>query len=97
VVVEAGPGAVRVEVLGEMPQEHDYFPCVPALNEYVVFGSKDKSWSFHNLFQGVKLAQFSDSDEIHSVSFHPDGLLMASGLRQNLVKIWDMRNQQTVI
>jgi len=28
------------------------------LNEYVAVASRDKTWSFHNLIQGVKLASF---------------------------------------
>ena len=35
------------------------------LNEYVAVASKDKSWSFHNLFQGVKLASFHEEQEIN--------------------------------
>jgi WD40 repeat protein len=30
------------------------------LNEYVAVASKDKTWSFHNLIQGVKLGTFQE-------------------------------------
>ncbi|CDW72817.1 UNKNOWN [Stylonychia lemnae] len=68
-----------------------------ALNEYAVVGSKDKTWSFHSLFQGVRLATVQEQEEVHSVEFHPDGLVLAVGLKNGAVKIYDIRTQQSVL
>jgi len=66
------------------------------LNEYVALASKDKSWSFHNLFQGVRLATFQEEQEITSLQFHPDGLMLVAGLRDGLLKIYDVRTNQEI-
>lgn len=62
------------------------------LNEYAVVGSRDKTWSFHNLFQGVKLATVKEEEEVTNIEFHPDGLMMAVGLKNGIIKIYDIRN-----
>jgi len=64
------------------------------LNEYVVVGSRDKSWSLHNLFQGVRLQTVQEEDEVTAIEFHPDGLIMALGLKNGLLKLYDIRTQK---
>lgn len=66
------------------------------LNEYVAIASKDKTWSFHSLFQGVKLAQFTEEQEINSIEFHPDGLMLVTGLKDGTIKIYDIRTHQEI-
>jgi WD40 repeat protein len=66
------------------------------LNEYVAVASKDKTWSFHSLFQGVKLAQFSEDQEINAIEFHPDGLMVIAGLKDGTIKIYDIRSHQEI-
>lgn len=66
------------------------------LNEYVAVASKDKSWSFHNLFQGVKLASFQEEQEINQIEFHPDGLMLVTGLKNGTIKIYDIRSNQEI-
>ena len=58
--------------------------------------SKDKSWSFHNLFQGVKLASFHEEQEINQIEFHPDGLMLVTGLKNGTIKIYDIRSHQEI-
>jgi pre-mRNA-processing factor 19 len=66
------------------------------LNEYVALASRDKSWSFHNLFQGVRLASFQEEAEIGALQFHPDGLMLVAGLKDGVLKIYDARSHQEI-
>ena len=66
------------------------------LNEYAAISSKDKTWSFHNLFNGVKLASFSEDQEINSIQFHPDGLMLATGLKDGTIKMYDVRTNTAI-
>lgn len=61
------------------------------LNEYAAVASKDSTWSFHNIFQGVKLTQVEETTEVHSIQFHPDGLILATGIKNGSIKLWDIR------
>jgi len=61
------------------------------INDYAVFGSKDASWSIHNIYQGVRLQTIPEETPIHAVEFHPDGLMLATGLSNGIVNIWDLR------
>lgn len=33
---------------------------------------------------------------MHSIEFHPDGLMLATGLKGGIIKIWDIRTQEVV-
>ncbi len=66
------------------------------MNEYVAIGSKDKSWSFHNLFQGVRLQTFKESEEVTSIQFHPDGMILVVGLKSGVLKFYDIRDQKVI-
>lgn len=45
------------------------------LKEYCLIGSKDNSWSFHNLFKGICLTKQTSENktELNCLEFHPDG------------------------
>ena len=62
----------------------------------MAISSRDKTWSFHNLTQGVKLAQFPEEQEIKSIQFQPDGLMLIVGLKDGTIKLYDIRTQQEI-
>lgn len=67
------------------------------LNEYIAVAGKDGSWSFHNIAQGVRLGQWEEEAPISSIRFHPDGLVLAVGLKTGVVKVYDIRDQKVAM
>jgi len=69
-----------------------------ATNEYVVSASKDRTWAFHNIETGKPLLQVTEPDEspLTCVMLHPDGLILATGTEDNLVRVWDLKSQKNV-
>ena len=68
------------------------------LKEYCLTGSKDSTWTLHNMVKGVSLlTQPSVSGKsIEKIRFHPDGLIFGSGESDGVVRIWDISSQQNV-
>jgi WD40 repeat protein len=72
-----------------------------SLDAYVVSVSKDASWCLNDLSRGVCLTRQSVSggdsaDGFTCSQFHPDGLILATGMEKGLVRLWDIREQQNV-
>jgi len=70
-----------------------------ATGDYVVTASLDNTWGFHDLATGQCLVQKSDEDAkkgFHSAMFHPDGLILATGVGDSRIRIWDIKAQQIV-
>ena len=44
--------------------------------------------------QEKTLCKIESQHELHSIEFHPDGLLMATGHEDKTMSIWDIRTQQ---
>jgi len=65
------------------------------LNEYAVLASTNGIWSFHNIIQGVNLTQIKNDSDINSAEFHPDGIILATGQKDGIVKLWDIRTQKS--
>lgn len=63
------------------------------LNDYCTFSS-GKSWSFYDLNEQRALCTIEAEHELHSIEFHPDGLLMATGHQDRTMSIWDIRTQK---
>ena len=63
------------------------------LNDYCIFGSKEKSWSFYDLKTQKCLSKIDTENEINSIAFHPDGLMLATGHQDRSLSIWDIRTQ----
>jgi WD40 repeat protein len=68
---------------------------------YVVSVSKDASWCLNDLSRGACLTQQRVSggdaaDGFTCSQFHPDGLILATGMDKGLVRLWDIREQQNV-
>jgi len=69
-----------------------------ATNDYLVSASKDRSWAFHNIETGKSLLQVTEPDEspLTSVMIHPDGLILATGTEDHLIRVWDLKSQKNV-
>jgi len=67
-------------------------------NDYVVSASRDHSWAFHNLETGATLLQVMEPDEspLTCTMLHPDGLILATGTDDHLIRIWDLKSQKNV-
>ncbi len=70
-----------------------------ATGDYIASASNDKTWAFHDIRSGTTLTKKSDPTVkvgFSSISFHPDGLILATGTKDNLVRIWDIKAQENV-
>jgi len=69
-----------------------------ATNEYFASASKDRTWAFHNIETGKTLLQQIEPDEspLTCIMLHPDGLILATGTEDNLIRIWDLKSQKNV-
>ena len=67
-------------------------------SDYCLFCSKDATWSFHNLAKCeiVQSVSVQNGIPIHSGQIHPDGLMVATGLADGHIFIWDIRSQEVV-
>jgi len=64
--------------------------------EFWATGSLDSTWAFHDVSTNACLIQMDAGSEVHSVNFHPDGLLLGTGTGEKVVKIWDLKTQKNV-
>ena len=67
------------------------------LNDYMVSASSDSTWSFHNVQKGVSLAKFQEDAAVSQIEFHPDGLVLAVGLKTGAIKVYDIRDQKVAM
>ena len=44
----------------------------------------------------MKLATFQEEQEINAIEFHPDGLMLLTGLKDGTIKIYDVRTNQEI-
>lgn len=67
---------------------------------YFVSASADGSWAFCDAERAESLRLVvgggGASSGIASAEFHPDGLILATGAADGLVKVWEMRAQKSV-
>lgn len=68
-----------------------------ATGEYWTTTSRDKSWGFHDIETGTCLKQITSDSVLESSHFHPDGLLLGTGTKLGVVKIWDIKTQKDVV
>jgi len=65
----------------------------------LVVAVKDGSWSFTDIPHNTVLKKVeSEKDGVYatSIQFHPDGLILATGLTNGSIKVWDIRQQNIV-
>jgi len=57
-------------------------------------GSLDSTWAFHDIHKAACLLKIDAESPIHSIHFHPDGLLLGAGTEGSQIKIWDLKTQK---
>ena len=62
------------------------------LSGYVAVSFSDASWSLHEYTKGVKVLELRESAKVTSIRIHPDGLIMAIGLSNGKINVYDMRD-----
>ena len=71
---------------------------------FFVSCGRDGVWAFYDLAAG-RLVQTvgtaggagrEDARAMETVEFHPDGLILATGMREGAVQVWDMKTQSSV-
>jgi len=69
-----------------------------ATHSYLASASRDHTWAFHSLETGATLLQVVEPDEspLTCAMLHPDGLILATGTDDNLIRIWDLKSQKNV-
>jgi len=69
-----------------------------ATNQYFVTASTDHSWGLHEIDTGRTLLQVVEPDNqpLTCAMLHPDGLILATGTEDNLIRIWDIKTQKNV-
>ena len=60
------------------------------MQRFLVVGSDDRSWSLHDLQQGL-LIQVQVDQPVTSIQYHPDGLVLAVGLQNGCIRLYDIR------
>lgn len=69
----------------------------PIGGDFLVVGSDDCSWSFHDVHNDKLLTKVQTEAPITSIQFHPDGLVLGVGLANGKVIIYDIRTQERAI
>ncbi|CAG8483880.1 8425_t:CDS:2 [Ambispora leptoticha] len=70
-----------------------------ATRDYFVSVSLDSSWAFHDIETGNNLIKVESNDVqkgYSAVEFHPDGLILGTGTKDSVVRIWDIKSQTNV-
>lgn len=72
-----------------------------ATGDYVLTTATDDHWAFSDIHTGKVLAKIADAQAVgaHSLTaaqFHPDGLIFGTGTSDSLIKIWDLKEHQSL-
>jgi pre-mRNA-processing factor 19 len=67
------------------------------LGDFFCTSSLDKSWAVHDISTGRLVRHVQDlAAGFKTMKFHPDGLILAGGQEDNVVSVWDIKDQVTV-
>ena len=66
--------------------------CFTPLEGLVAVCSADRSWSLHDYMTGHLHVHLHEQEQISSLEFHPDGLIMAIGLVNGKILVYDVRD-----
>ncbi|KAI8815841.1 WD40-repeat-containing domain protein [Fimicolochytrium jonesii] len=67
--------------------------------DYFISAGADATWAFNDIHTGQTLSSVSQSGKIGgfvSAQIHPDGLILATGGSDSIVRLWDIRSQTNV-
>lgn len=64
------------------------------ISDIVVCGSDDSSWSLHDTKSGQLLVKVMTRSPVTSIEFHPDGLILAVGMQDGNIEIYDVRKKE---
>ena len=64
------------------------------LSGHVAVSFSDQSWSLHDYTNGVKVLELRESAKVTSLRIHPDGLIMAIGLSNGKINVYDIRDMK---
>jgi len=67
-----------------------------ATGDYLLTGSLDHTWGFHNIQSEQTLLQVNSGSAVSAINFHPDGLILGTGTEDSSVKVWDIKSQKNV-
>jgi len=65
--------------------------------DYFVSASSDRHWGFHSVETGQTLAYYTDESVTSGLTcaqVHPDGMIFATGTADNMVHVWDIKEQK---
>lgn len=66
--------------------------CFTPLERFVAICSADGSWSLHDYMMGKQHLLLREQAKISALQFHPDGLIMAIGLVNGKILVYDVRD-----
>jgi pre-mRNA-processing factor 19 len=65
--------------------------------DYFVSSGLDSKWSFYDFETAKSIADYHDNEVqagYTSISFHPDGMILAAGTGNAVVQIWDVKSNK---
>jgi len=69
-----------------------------ATGDYLVSASMDATWAFYDIATGTCRKSVSTEGAGFSVAtFHPDGLILGTGLADGTVAVWDVKSQANAL
>jgi len=70
-----------------------------ATGDYLLSASLDHSWAFTDIRAGRLLCKVTDTaapSPLTAAQFHPDGLILGTGTKDSIIKIWDLKERSNV-
>lgn len=66
--------------------------CFTPLEDYVAVSAADGTVSIHDYIQAIEIIKMDFQAQVTSLELHPDGLIMAIGLSNGKIMIYDIRD-----
>lgn len=65
--------------------------------DYFVSAGLDSKWAFYDFETAKPIVEAFDTEVeagYHSISFHPDGMILGAGTGNSVLQMWDLRTQK---